>query len=108
MKHLVGIQVNPYAESVNDVRFASKFIDALDSAEGSTGVPAGKISAEWHREGEVIGYTATVPADMRAEIVLEPGYQFDDGLTWKRISGTVALRIINEVKTDKNRMKSER
>jgi len=109
MKHLVGIQVNPYAESVNDVRFAPKFIDALDNAEGSTGVPAGKISAAWHREGDAIVYTATVPAGMRAEIVLEPGFQFDDGLTRKMLpAGTTALRIIDEAKVDAARLHSER
>ncbi|MBE6612725.1 MAG: hypothetical protein E7632_09560, partial [Ruminococcaceae bacterium] len=100
MKHLVGINLNPYEKSVNDVKFAPKFIDALDHAEGSHIAPAGKISAEWHREGEAILYTAVVPAGMNAEIVLEPGLQFVDGTTWKRIGGTVTLRIIDETKPD--------
>ncbi len=108
MQNLVGIRLNPYGESVNDVRFSPKFIDALDHAEGSHIAPAGKISAHWHREGEEILYTVTVPEGMRAELCLESGWKTDSGLTWLEPKGVVTYRLIRESKPDIERLTSER
>ncbi|MBQ8509305.1 MAG: family 78 glycoside hydrolase catalytic domain [Clostridia bacterium] len=103
MKNLVGINLNPYAENVNEVRFAPKFIDALDNASGSHIAPAGEIKAEWSRDDKSIVYKVTVPVGMKAEVVLEQGWQFEDGLTSKWVSGEAALRIIPENMPDKYR-----
>lgn len=108
MKNLVGIQFNPYCESINDVRFAPRFIDALNYAEGSHIAPAGKISASWKRDGEDILYTLTVPDGMRAEFYLEPGWKTEEGYAWRKVSGTITYRIIRENKHDIKRLISTR
>ncbi len=108
MQNLVGINVNPYLDSPNDVRFAPKFIDALDHASGSHVTPSGKVSAEWHRDGEDILYTVTVPEGIKAELCLERGWQTEDGFTWRQPKGTVTYRLIHEDKKDIKRLTSER
>jgi len=108
MKHLVGININPHNEDTSEIRFAPKFIDALDHASGSHIVPAGKVSAEWHRDGEDIIYTVTVPEGVRAELTLERGWQTEDGFTWRAPKGTVTYRLIHESKKDIKRLTSER
>ena len=108
MKNLVGINLNPYEESVNDVKFAPRFIDALDHAKGSHMAPAGKISASWYRDGEDIIYTVMVPEGMRAELCLEQGWKTEEGYTWREIKGEVTYRLIREDKSDTKRLVSER
>jgi alpha-L-rhamnosidase len=108
MKNLVGIRLNPYAENVNEVHFAPKFIEELDHAQGSHMAPAGKISAQWQRDGEDILYTVTVPEGMQAELMLESGWKTEEGYTWRQPKGTVTYRLIREEKPDTRRMFSDR
>ena len=103
-----GINVNPYLDSPSDVRFAPKFIDALDHASGSHVTVSGKVTAEWHRDGEDILYTVTVPEGVKAELCLERGWQTEDGFTWRQPKGTVTYRLIYESKYDIKRLTSER
>lgn len=100
MKNLVGINVNPYENNAAEIRLAPRFIDALDSASGDYDSIGGKVSAKWVREGEDILYTFDIPAGVKAEIVLEPGKKFEDGHTYKHISGNQTLRIIDDSKYD--------
>ncbi len=100
MKNLVGIQLNPREESVNELVFAPKFIDALDHASGWHLAPAGRITADWKRENGAILYHISVPEGMKASAVLEPGWQFEDGLTEKAVRGEMTLRIIPENEPD--------
>lgn len=100
MKNLVGINVNPYENDASEIRLAPRFIDALDSASGDYDSVGGKVSAEWVREGEDILYTFDIPSGVKAEIVLETGFKFDDGLTYKHISGKQTMRIIIDSKRD--------
>ncbi len=86
MKNLVGIQMNPYEEDANEVRLAPKFIDALDHAEGSHCAVGGKIEVEWHRKGEDILYTATLPVGMRGELRLEDTHQTELGYAFERLT----------------------
>ena len=108
MKNLAGININPYANNASEVRFSPKFIDALDSAKGSHTTDMGKIIAEWHRDGEDILYTVTVPEGMYAELTLEPGWQTEDGFTWRQPKETVTYRLIHENKRDIKRLTSKR
>lgn len=101
MKNLVGININPYENDAKEVQLAPKFIDALDSASGDHDSILGKVSASWTREGEDILYSFEIPAGMKAEIVLEPGKKFDDGHTYKHVSGKQTLRIIDAGKRDR-------
>ena len=100
MKNLVGINVNPFGNDASEIRFAPRFIDALDSASGDYDSIAGKVTASWVREGEAILYSYEIPAGVNADIILEPDKKFDDGHTWKRLSGKGTLRIIAADKKD--------
>ncbi|MBQ8551562.1 MAG: family 78 glycoside hydrolase catalytic domain [Clostridia bacterium] len=106
--HLAGINVNPRLENAAEVRFAPKFIDALDNATATVNTAGGDVTAEWHRDGEDILYTITVPAGVSAELCLEPGWQTEDGFTWRVPKGTVTFRLIRENKHDCKRLTSER
>ena len=108
MKNLVGIRLNPYAESIADVHFAPKFLPELSFAKGSHQAPLGKVSASWVREGEDILYTVSVPEGMRAELYLENGWKTDNGLTWLQVKGEATYRIIPEDKFDNERLTSSR
>ncbi len=108
IRHLVGININPYGDSPAEVRFAPKFIDALDNAKASVNTVNGDVSAEWHRDGEDILYTVTVPEGVKAELCLERGWQTEDGFTWRQPKGTVTYRLIREDKYDIKRLTSER
>lgn len=102
MKNLAGINLNPYHNNVNEVRFAPKFIAELDNAEASMTVPAGEIKAEWHRDGENVIYTVTVPDGMSARIMLPEGYQTDCGSTEHYPQpGTSSVTLIPENRPDK-------
>lgn len=109
VKRLVGILPNPYLENANEVTFAPKFIDALDNAQAKVKLPVGEVSAEWHREGEDILYTVTVPEGAAAELCLEAGWQTSDGFTWRPAPvGTTTFRLIYESKRDSKRISSVR
>ena len=108
IRHLVGINVNPHEESAAEVRFAPKFIDALDNAKATVNTVGGDVTAEWHRDGEDIIYTVTVPEGVKAELCLEPGWQTEDGFTWRVPKGTVSYRLIPENKKDIKRLTSDR
>ncbi len=100
MKNLVGININPYEDNPREVRFAPKFIDALDHAEGEYDSVCGKVSAHWERDGEDILYSYKVPEGMYAELVVECGYKTDMGTTWSRLYGEGSVRIILDTKRD--------
>jgi len=108
MKNLVGINVNPRAENPNEILFAPKFIDALDNAEGSYNTSCGKVSAEWHRDGEDILYTVSVPSGVCAEFALESGWKTEEGNTWLPVNGKATYRLIRENKPDIRRLTSSR
>lgn len=100
MQNLVGIIINPNRDNLNEVRFAPKFIDALDNAEASHKAPAGLVKAEWHRDGNAIIYTAEVPEGMEAELVLEPDCKLSDGITFLRFTGKREFKIIKNSDID--------
>ncbi|MBE6561325.1 MAG: hypothetical protein E7662_09365 [Ruminococcaceae bacterium] len=95
MQNLLGLQLNPYNRSCNEVRFAPKFIDALDHANGAHRAPAGRIEASWARDAEGILYRVTLPEGMQAEIILESGWTFEDGTAWKKFSESTEFRILH-------------
>ncbi len=109
VKHLVGININPFEKSEKDVLFAPKFIDALDHAEAFHDTALGRVSAKWFRDGEDIVYTLSIPEGMNGEMEIELGWKFDDGLAWKRLnSGEATFRIIRDNKKDRITLSSTR
>lgn len=101
MKNLIGLNVNPYRRNPNEFLLAPKFIAALDHAEATYNAPAGEVRISWKRDDDEILYSVTLPEGAKAEIALEAGWQFDDGFTHKRFTGTTEFRIIPESKKDK-------
>lgn len=76
LKNLAGIKVNPYARDANEVEISPEFLEELEHAEGEIGVPAGKVSAAWRREGGKVILEVKVPDGVTGEIRLKNGYVF--------------------------------
>lgn len=85
MKNLVGININPFADNEKTVHFAPKFISELDNAEGYVNTVCGRVSAKWHREGDVIKYTVNVPEGISARLILEANVKTEDGFGYRDI-----------------------
>ena len=89
--------------------FAPNFIDALDNAKAKIKLPAGEAASEWHREGDEIVCTFTVPEGAKAEFCVASGWQTSDGFTWLPLkAGVFTYRLIKENKFDSKRIYSER
>ncbi|MBR6790890.1 MAG: family 78 glycoside hydrolase catalytic domain [Oscillospiraceae bacterium] len=83
ISYLAGICVNPCDTSPSDIRIRPRFIDPLDHVSGWHDLPAGKLEVSWKREGEDILLTVTVPEGCRGDIILERGWQFENGTAAK-------------------------
>ncbi len=93
VQNLAGLQLNPYSRNCGEVRFAPKFIDALDHARASHRAPLGRVEIAWERDAEGILCRVTVPEGMKAELTLESGWVLADGTAWKRITESGEWRI---------------
>ena len=62
----------------NEIEISPEFLEELQYAQGEIGVPAGKVSVAWHREGENIVLDVTVPEGVSGDIRLKNGYVFAD------------------------------
>ena len=49
-------------------------------AEGFTAIPAGEVRVSWQRDGDAIRLTVSVPEGCRGQLLLENGWQTEDGL----------------------------
>ncbi len=78
LKNLAGIKVNPHVRDANEIEISPEFLEELQYAQGEIGVPAGKVSVAWHREGENIVLDVTVPDGVSGDIRLKNGYVFAD------------------------------
>lgn len=94
MKNLVGINFNPFGDNAAEVRFEPKFIDALDNAEGSLATPHGTVTVKWYREGTAINYEIEIPDGITADLVLEKGWQTEDGFTAIPVKKSTNVKII--------------
>lgn len=83
IEFLAGIRINPDGDDVNRVNIRPCFIDALDHASAHHIAPAGKIESEWKRDGNAIVLRLVYPEGCRGRIILESGWQFDDGFCTK-------------------------
>lgn len=92
IEYLAGICVNPDDISPDRIRIRPRFIPALDHACAYHELPSGRLESSWKRDGEDILLTVTVPAACKGDILLERGWQFDDGLAAKpAVSGTYRI-----------------
>jgi len=100
IEHLAGICVNPENTSPRDIRIAPSFIDALDHVQAHHDSPFGRIESSWRRDGDEVILTLTLPAECRGEILLERGWQSDEGYSvLEAKSGT--YRLLPARKKDK-------
>jgi len=80
IENLAGITVNPHLTNPNTVIVRPRFIEALSHAEGFTAIPAGEVRVSWQRDGDTIRLTVSVPEGCRGQLLLENGWQTEDGL----------------------------
>lgn len=88
-KCIVGINVNPNADNINEILIRPNFIDKLDWADGWVNIPAGKVSVNWKREGKDIILTCKVPENCEGLIKLPCNWIFDDNKNIKAITNGI-------------------
>lgn len=78
IRHVLGINVNPYGNNPNRIIIRPKFIASLDFAEGEYDAPAGKVYVRWERDGENINITVKCDNDLNVNVETElpEGYTF--------------------------------
>ncbi|MBE6731312.1 MAG: hypothetical protein E7564_06465 [Ruminococcaceae bacterium] len=98
IKRILGIWVNPYRESANDILIKPDFIPQLKFAEGYENIPAGEIYVKWEKlEDGKIKLTVKIPENAKGYIIIGEGYQFSDGMCQKEAkSGEYILYKDNE------------
>jgi alpha-L-rhamnosidase len=69
-KGVGGIKIDPQNPGFKNVILEPHFVPGLDRFESSHTGPYGKIVSNWKKEGEVITYTVTIPANSTATIRL--------------------------------------
>lgn len=79
IKRIVGIQLNPHKNNVNELLIKPAFIDALDHASAYHNAPAGKIEVAWKRENGKILLDVTIPEGICATAELGADFYFEDG-----------------------------
>ena len=78
IKWLAGIKVNPYERDCNEVEISPVFLKQLDHAEGTIGLPCGKVAVRWAREGDGIRLTVNAPEGCRGIIKMPAGYDITE------------------------------
>ena len=85
IKHLAGIQFNPYGNDITKVDIKPSFVTALNNAEGYYIAPSGKISVSWKKNGGNVILDLQIPEEVKATAYLEKDYVFDDGTSTKKV-----------------------
>lgn len=94
LKNLAGIRVNPYTRDANELLIAPHFLDGMEYAQGEIGIPAGKVSVAWHREGNDVILQLQIPSNAYGRLQPSLGYQFNEineALSLPLRSGTYRL-----------------
>lgn len=94
IKCLAGIQFNPLCNDVSRIDIAPSFVDALDFAEAYYEAPLGKISSSWKREDDKIILKGELPPLMNGTVSLKNNYLFEDGTSFKNISGSFEFVVL--------------
>ena len=97
---LAGIQINPAEKDCRAFRLQPHFLDALEHAEGRHETVAGELASLWRRDGEDILWTVAVPDGLHGDMVLDAGWQFEDGTRYRAAASGV-YRLLNAKKKDK-------
>jgi alpha-L-rhamnosidase len=101
-KGLGGIQIDPKQPGFKNVILEPHFVQGLEHFESSHEGPYGNIISSWKKEGGMISYSVTIPANSTAEIRLTeiPGMKvYQDGKLLdavkpiKRVSGHYNFEI---------------
>ena len=73
---IVGITVNPYGDSPSEVDLHPAFISQLSYAKAHHETVAGRLEAQWRREGEAVIVSVDAAKDIRGRIYAPAGYAF--------------------------------
>ena len=69
-ENLAGIKNDPSSVGFKKIWMEPVFPEKLDNVKASYDSPYGKISSEWHREGDKLTWSITIPANTTATIKL--------------------------------------
>ncbi len=78
MRHITGLNVNPFENDPDFVLVQPRFISTLDHAKAYYDTPKGRVSVEWYRKEENIFLTVRCEGEARVRIRLESGYLFEE------------------------------
>lgn len=78
MRHVAGINVNPFENDADFVLVQPRFVSSLDYAESDYETPKGKIQVRWERKDGGIFLTVRCTGETHCRIRLEPGYVFEE------------------------------
>ncbi len=78
MRHVLGINVNPYCDDPNRIIIKPIFACDLDFAEGSYEAPGGRLEVKWSREGENVRLCVKNDESIKVEIRLPDGYMLGE------------------------------
>lgn len=77
IQKVVGIRVNPYNESPDNIDIRPDFLDALTNAKAHYDAPAGTVTVQWEKADDGITMTVEVPEKVFGEITLPDGFVFE-------------------------------
>ncbi|MES2378807.1 MAG: glycoside hydrolase family 78 protein [Bacteroidota bacterium] len=72
-KGIAGIRIDPAHPGFKNIWLEPNFVTGLDHFEAEHTSPYGKIVSNWKRDGDVVKYSVTVPANSTATVVLPAG-----------------------------------
>ena len=78
IKNLAGIKYNPTGCDITQVTVEPRFVKSLQNAEGYYESKYGRICSSWNRENENIVLTLKIPDPVRATVILNDEYTFED------------------------------
>lgn len=74
IKQIAGINYNPKADDIKYLEIKPNFIDGLKNASAFYDGIFGRISSEWHRDGQKVILNLEIPKEINTKIILPKGY----------------------------------
>jgi len=88
IRHILGININPHRESIEELLIKPDVIPQLQFAEGHVNTPKGKIYLKWEKNAkERVMLTLEVPENSYGFMIAPDGYKFSDGKCHKPLEG---------------------
>ena len=86
VKHILGININPHADSIKDILIKPDIIPQLKYAEGYVNTENGRIYVKWEKLSDgTLKLNIIVPENYYGFIIAPENWQFFDGMSHKAL-----------------------